>query len=124
MPARTSTDHQIQCSANVARFFPSLLNEVTTTSTLLLFEDSSVSPVLEVTEHLGIVFGHLNCLVLGSSPLSAARKNPDVPQSSFLCIYVNKPSLGPDSDVNDRIKSVPVPELASEMAIVTVVKDS
>ena len=78
-----------------------------------LFDDSSVGPVLEIREYLGIVLNHLDCLVLGllEVPVQCCLKKPGNITEQLL-MHVKKLFLGPDFDLNDRIKGVPMSKLA------------
>ena len=89
-----------------------------------LFDDSSVSPVLEMREYFGIVLNHLNCLVLGllEVPVQCCLKEPgDITEQ--LLVHVKKLFMGPNFDLNDRIKGVPMQKLAIGTVIVTVTQN-
>ena len=86
-----------------------------------MFDDSGVGPVLEVAEHLGVVLGHVNRLLLGFLKIPTERRSKESGGiAEELLVHVEYLSVGPDSDLDYRIERVPVRSSTRARAFLTV----
>lgn len=91
----------------------------------LEYEDSRAGPLLEVIENLGIVLSHLNCLVLGFLKIPVQCRAKEARSiTKHPLMHIEKPFLGPDSELNNRIKGISGRRKAIEMPLVAVMEDS
>ena len=86
-----------------------------------MFDDAGVGPVLEVAKNLGVVLGHVDRLVLGFSETPTERRAKEFRGiAEELLVHVEDLSVGPDSDLDDRIERVPVRRLMRARPFLTV----
>ena len=86
-----------------------------------VFDDASVGPVLEVAKHLAVVLGHVDRLVLRFSETPTEGRAKEFRGiAEELLVHVEDLSVGPDSDLDDRIERVPVRRLIRARPFLTV----